>query len=139
LVTPADVDAAEAAHGRIPPGAIVLIRTGWDARWPDRTRYLGTAVPGDTAHLHFPGLAAPAAERLVARGVHAVGIDTASIDHGPSKAFRAHRVLTNATVPIFENLMDLGTLPPRGATFIGLPMKIAGGTGAPLRAIAVLP
>src|SRR5204862_6448112 len=68
-----------------------------------------------------------------------IGIDTASIDHGPSRDFRAHRALTNANVPIFENLAGLGTLPPRGAVFIGLPMKIRGGSGGPLRAVAGLP
>ena len=69
----------------------------------------------------------------------AVGIDTASIDHGPSTRFEAHRVLAAAGVPIFENLDRLGELPPRGATLIALPMKIEGGSGAPLRAVAVLP
>ena len=52
---------------------------------------------------------------------------------------RAHRALTNANVPIFENLAGLAALPPRGAVFIGLPMKIRGGSGGPLRAVAVLP
>jgi kynurenine formamidase len=71
--------------------------------------------------------------------VRAVGI-TASIDHGPSTDFRTHRVLANANVPIFENLAGLEVLPPpRGAVFLGLPMKIAGGSGGPLRAVALLP
>jgi kynurenine formamidase len=42
-------------------------------------------------------------------------------------------------VPVFENLTNLAALPPRGATFIGLPMKIRGGSGGPLRAVALLP
>jgi kynurenine formamidase len=135
-----DVEAFETRHGRIPDGAIVLVRSGWDRWWRDRARYLGTDVPGDTAHLHFPGVDAGAAERLtITRSIRAIGIDTASIDHGPSQEFRAHRALANANVPIFENLTGLDALPPRGATFIGLPMRIAGGTGGPLRAIAVLP
>jgi kynurenine formamidase len=74
-----------------------------------------------------------------ARRLRAIGIDTASIDHGPSRDFRAHRTLANANVPIFENLTGLGALPPKGAVFLGLPMKIGGGTGGPLRAVALLP
>jgi kynurenine formamidase len=135
-----DVEAFEAEHGRIADGTIVLVRTGWAQRWTDRARYLGTDAPGDTAHLHFPGVGEEAALRLTtARRIRAIGIDTASIDHGPSRDFRAHRALANANVPIFENLAGLAALPPRGATLIGLPMRIRGGTGGPLRAIALLP
>jgi kynurenine formamidase len=139
LVTVADLDGFEQAHGRLEAGTIVLLRTGWGARFGDRARYLGTAVPGDVKGLRFPGLAPEAAHRLVERGVGAVGIDTASIDRGRSADFQAHQVLGGANVPVFENLARLDALPPRGATFIGLPMKIGGGSGAPLRAIAVLP
>ena len=140
LLTVADLAAVEAAQGRIPDDSIVLLRTGWESRWPDRARYLGTAAPGDTAHLHFPGVGADAATWLTtARRLRAIGIDTASIDRGASRRFEAHRALANANVPIFENLTGLGALPPRGAVFVGLPMKIGGGSGGPLRAIALLP
>jgi kynurenine formamidase len=140
LLERADLLAFEARHGRVPQDAIVLVRTGWDAHWPDRGRYLGSTAPGDVAHLHFPGVSEEAALWLTtARRLRAVGIDTASIDHGPSTDFRAHRAFANANVPIFENLKGLGALPPRGATLVALPMKIGGGTGAPLRAVALLP
>ena len=140
LLVRADLERAEAADGRIPDGAILLVRTGWDGWWTERARYLGTATPGDTAHLRFPGVSGEAAEWLTTvRRIHAIGIDTASIDRGASHDFRAHRALANANVPIFENLTGLAAVPRRGATFIGLPMKIGGGTGGPLRAVAVLP
>jgi len=140
LLTRADLAAFEARSGRLPDRAIVLVRTDWDRWWQDRARYLGSTAPGDTAHLHFPGVAPDAAAWLTtARRLRAIGIDTASIDHGPSQDFGAHRALTNANVPIFENLTGLAALPPRGATFIGLPMKIRGGSGGPLRALALLP
>jgi kynurenine formamidase len=140
LLTRADVDACEARGGRIPDGAIVLVWTGWDRYWADHARYLGTAVPGDTAHLHFPGVAPAAAAWLTtARHIRSIGIDTPSIDHGPSRDFGAHRALANANTPIFENLAGLDALPPRGAMFLGLPMKIGGGSGGPLRALALLP
>jgi len=140
LVTPDDVRADEAVHGRLPDGSIVLVRTGWDRWWDDPAHYLGTAAAGDVEHLHFPGVAGETARWLtVERRIRAIGIDTPSIDRGPSRDFLAHRALANANVPIFENLAGLAGLPPRGAVFVGLPMKIAGGSGGPLRAIALLP
>lgn len=139
LLEPADLDAFERQHGAIAPGTIVLVRTGWSKRWPDKLAYLGSDVPGDVAHLHFPGISAEAARALVKRGVAAVGIDTASIDHGPSREFWAHRILMEADIPAFENLTALEQLPVRGATVIALPMLIRGGSGGPLRAVAVLP
>lgn len=138
-VTPADIDAFERTHGAIAPATIVLFRTGWGARWPDKKRYLGDDRPGHAEALHFPGIGEAAARALVARKVAAVGIDTASIDHGPSKDFIAHQVLMGADIPAFENVASMESLPPRGALVIALPMKIGGGSGGPLRIVAVLP
>ncbi|HEU0094168.1 MAG TPA: cyclase family protein [Vicinamibacteria bacterium] len=130
----------EARHGRIPEGAMVLLRTGWSARWPDKKRYLGDDTPGDASHLHFPSYGADAARILVAdRKVTALGVDTASIDHGPSKDFPVHQIVAAANVLGLENLTGLDALPPTGAWVIALPMKIAGGSGGPLRAIALVP
>jgi kynurenine formamidase len=140
LVAVDDVVAFEGAHGRIPDGAIVLLRTGWSSRWGDPVRYLGTAAARDTANLHFPGLGEEAARFLTReRRVDAVGIDTASIDHGPSRGFEAHRVLAAANVVVFENVANLDRVPPSGAWVVALPMKIGGGSGAPLRAMALVP
>ncbi len=135
-----DLAAWEAAHGRIPGGAIVVVFSGWGERWPDAASYLGTVVAGDTANLHFPGFGEAAVRFLVSeRNINAIGVDTPSIDHGPSRDFIVHRVLHGAGKPAFENLANLDRVPAAGATLIALPMKIAGGSGAPLRAIAVLP
>jgi kynurenine formamidase len=142
LVSVDDLHAWERSHGRIDRGSLVLIRTGWSARWPDAVRYLGTAAKGDAAvaQLRFPGLHPAAATFLVTeRHVGAVGIDTASIDHGRSTTFEAHRILAAAGVPGFENLARLDALPARGAWLFALPMKIGGGSGGPLRAVAVVP
>jgi kynurenine formamidase len=142
LVTVEDIQRAERQDGRIPDRAIVLIRTGFSRRWPDAARYLGTAERGEAAvaSLHFPGLHPDAAKWLIAnRSISAIGIDTASIDYGQSKLFESHRLLFERNIPAFENLDALERLPSRGATVIALPMKIAGGSGAPLRVIAVLP
>jgi kynurenine formamidase len=138
-LTAEDVRAWEKAHGAIAPGTIVLLRTGWGKRWPDKKRYLGDDTPGDASHLHFPSYGREAAQLLVrGRRVGALGVDTASIDHGPSKDFVVHRVAMDAQVPGLENLANLEELPESGAWIIALPMKIAGGSGGPLRAVAVI-
>lgn len=139
LLEPRHLEAFEQRHGPIKAGAIVLVRTGWSSRWPDRKQYLGDDTPGDASNLHFPGISKEAAEILVARRISAVGIDTASLDNGPSKDFIAHQVLMAADIPGFENLTELDALPARGATVIALPMKIGGGSGGPLRVVALLP
>jgi kynurenine formamidase len=90
--------------------------------------------------LHFPGLHPEAAAWLVReRQIKAVGIDTASIDYGQSTKFETHVALLSQNVPVFENLAGLHDLPSLGFDVIALPMKIAGGTGGPLRIIAVVP
>jgi kynurenine formamidase len=140
-VTVADLEAWEKLHGSL-NGTIVLIRTDYSQRWPDAARYLGTAERGEGAvpKLHFPGLHPDAARWLVAnRSVKAVGIDTASLDYGQSSLFETHRALYERNVPGLENLSNLDRLPARGATLIALPMKIKGGSGAPLRAVAIVP
>jgi len=136
-----DFVAWERTHGLIPKGAIVLVRTGFGAYWPDRRRYLGTDERGDAgvANLHFPGLLPHAAIWLAdTRKIHAIGLDTASIDHGPSKLFESHVALFQRGVPAFENVANLDRLPAKGFTVIALPMKIAGGSGGPLRIVAVV-
>lgn len=141
-VTIDDLMAWELAHGRQLVDVILLVRTGWGAKWGDRAAYLGTAAtgPAAVAQLRFPGLAPDAAKWLVAhRRIKAVGIDTASIDPGPSTHFGAHVALCGGNVPIFENVAGLDRLPEEGAFVAALPMKIAGGSGGPLRIVARLP
>jgi len=136
LVTVADLERYETDHGRIPDGAIVLIHTGWGSRWPDPMRYLGTDRRGPDAvpDLHFPGIDSSAARWLVDhRSVGAVGIDTPSIDYGQSSAFDTHRILYRANIPGFENVAHLERVPPTGA------YVIEGGSGGPLRIVALLP
>jgi kynurenine formamidase len=135
-----DVRSWEKLHGNIPAGAIVLLRTGWGKRWPDRKRYLGDDTPGDASKLHFPSYGKESAEHLVRqRHVAALGVDTASIDYGASKDFIVHRIASAAGVPGLENVANLDQVPMVGAWIIALPMKIAGGTGGPLRIVALVP
>jgi len=140
-ITPADLEAWERVNGRIGEGVIVLFRTGWGSRWPDRARYLGTTKtgPAAVAELHFPGIDPTAAQWLVTRKVRAVGIDTPSLDYGQSTTFYTHQTLFAANIPGFENVAHLSTLPATGVFVIALPMMIRGGSGGPLRIVAVLP
>lgn len=141
-VSPDDLVAWEVAHGRQLVDVIVLVRTGWAAKWADRTAYLGTSAtgPAAVAALRFPGVSPLAAKWLVEqRRIKAIGIDTASIDHGPSTLFAAHVAFCGADVPIFENVASLDRLPDTGAFVAALPMKIAGGSGGPLRIVARIP
>jgi kynurenine formamidase len=142
LISVADFEAWEKDHGQIPDGSIVLIRTGFGSFWPDKARYLGTAERGVDAvpDLHFPGLDPVASKWLVDnRNIHAFGLDTASIDRGQSTLFESHQILYGADIPGFENVANLDQLPATGFSVIALPMKIRGGSGGPLRIIAVLP
>jgi kynurenine formamidase len=131
----------ERAHGRMPDGSIVLVRTGWSDRWPDKARYLGTTKTGQAgvAELHFPGIDSSAARWLADRKVKAVGIDTPSIDYGQSQSFDTHQILLGRNIPAFENVAHLDRLPPTGAYVVALPMKIKGGSGGPLRIVALVP
>jgi kynurenine formamidase len=138
-VTLDDVVAFEKAHGPIPPGAIVLLRTDWSRLWPDAKAYLGDDTPGDASKLSFPSYGDAAARLLVEdRAVGALGVDTASIDYGRSTDFVVHRIAAARNVPGLENLTALDRLPARGATVIALPMKIEGGSGGPVRVVALV-
>ena len=138
-LTEADVLAFERRHGSIAPGTIVLLRTGWGRRWPNRRQYFGDDTPGDASNLHFPSYGEDAARLLVReRRVAALGVDAASIDYGRSTDFMVHRIAAEANVPGLENLANLDQLPPRGALVVALPMKIENGSGGPLRAIALI-
>ncbi|MCG2611902.1 cyclase family protein [Flavobacterium sp. SM15] len=134
-----DVEAWEKSNGTIPRGSFLLFRTGWGKFYPDKSKYLGTAIKGDAAipHLHFPGIDPILSEWLVKnRKIKAVGIDTPSIDYGQSKEFKTHQILCGENILGFENLANLQELPETGIYIIALPMKIKNGTGGPLRIIA---
>jgi kynurenine formamidase len=135
LITPADLETAGLDSVA---GMIVLFRTGWGSRWPDRQQYLGTTKTGAAAvpELHFPGIHPTAARWLRDRRVKAVGIDTPSIDYGQSSTFETHQILLGADIPAFENVAHIDQLPKTGAFVVALPMKIAGGSGGPLRMVA---
>ncbi len=136
----ADFEEWEARHGTLVAGAIVLLRTGYGKHWGDRANYLGTELTGPEAvpELHFPGLDSGAAKWLTEqRNIAAVGLDTPSIDHGQSTLFDSHVILFEAEIPAFENVANLDRLPAKDFLVVALPMKIKGGSGGPLRIIAM--
>jgi kynurenine formamidase len=136
-----DFNKWERENGDISENTIILLKTGYGKYWPDRTKYMGTDERGveAVAKLHFPGLHPDAASWLVKeRHIKAVGIESPSIDYGQSKHFKSHVILTENNIPIFENVANLETLPANNFTVIALPMKIKGGSGGPLRIIALL-
>jgi kynurenine formamidase len=135
-----DLDRWESRHGPIQQGAVVLMLTGWGQGWPDKSRYLGSSTPSDPTTLHFPGFSKEAAEFLVKeRHVDGIGIDTPSIDYGPSQDFIVHQIINGANLYGLENIANLDKLPPQGAILMALPIKIKGGTGGPVRIIGILP
>ena len=140
LISEGDFKNWEQRYVMIPAGTIVLLRTGFGKFYPDRKRYLGTDERGTAAvaKLHFPGLHPDAARWLTQnRKIKAIGLDTASIDYGQSKLFESHRTLFAKDIPAFENVANLERLPSKGFSVIALPMKIKGGSGGPLRIIAL--
>lgn len=136
-----DIENWEKDHGRIPENTIILFRTGYGKFYPGRESYFGTAKTGPSAipELHFPGISPAATHWLVEnRNIKAMGLDTPSLDYGQSKEFKTHRILLGHNKPGFENLANLEQLPSKGIYIVALPMKIAKGSGAPLRIIATL-
>ena len=134
-----DLAKHEQAHGRVPAGAAVVIRTGWELKWANPRSYLGSGDEERTDVVHFPGLGAELARQLAVRHVDLVGIDGPGIDPGQVRGSPAERVLAEANIPSLANLAGVAGLPEIGATLIALPMKVAGGAGGPTRAIAIVP
>ena len=141
--------ADEAAHGRMPWGALVCIRTGWaECRYDEPPRYLNAPDASDVDELigkprmRFPGVSADAARMLVAeRGAVGLGIDTLSPDGGAGGAagFPVHHAVLGADCYLLENLRLTAALPPRGAVAFVAPLNIAGAPEAPARVWAMLP
>jgi kynurenine formamidase len=132
----ARIEEWEKQHGRIPEGAIVLLRTGWASRWPDVQKYRNQDAQGK---MHFPGFSAEAAKLLIGRKVSGLGCDTLSIDYGASSDYAVHHLSLGAGLYHLENLADMSELPEMGAFLVVAPIKLEGGSGGPVRVFALLP
>jgi hypothetical protein len=122
----------------MPKGSILLICSGWAQKWPNRNALFGTKNFPDDSDFHFPGFSPPAAKWLIKhRSIKAIGTDGPSVDSGPNqRQLPIHQLLSTANILIIEFIANLDKLPAVGATVLGLPMKIEGGSAAPLRLIA---
>ncbi|MCS6804535.1 MAG: cyclase family protein [Acidobacteriota bacterium] len=131
-----DLKRWEKKHGRVPRNALVCLYTGWDARWSDPIAY---RHQDEQQVMHFPGFSAEVAEFLVTqRHIRGIGIDTLSVDYGPSKDFIVHHIMNRAGKYHLENLANLGRLPATGAVIIAAPIPIDNGSGAPARVFAIV-
>jgi len=137
-ITPQDLNAALALADAEPAqGDVLLIRSGWGTRFGDRETYIGAATG-------VPGVAEPGARWLSAWQPVAVGADTIAFERlapGLGHALLpAHRhLLVEAGVYIIE-MMDLEELADAGAReflFVASPLKLVGGTGSPVRPLAI--
>jgi kynurenine formamidase len=136
VVTPDDLRRFERRHGRIPHGALVAMSSGWDAKVDDDAAFKGTDPSGT---YHFPGFGEEAADFLLEeRQVTAIGVDTLSLDHGPSTTFGVHVRWLGADRYGLENLANLRDLPPRGATATVGVIPWEEGSGGPARVLATV-
>jgi len=135
VVTPDDIRAWERRYGRIPDNAAVLMASGWGARAGSVEAFRNTDSSGV---MHFPGFGKEAIDFLLTeRRISGIGVDTLSLDHGPSTTFAVHYTILPTNRWGLENLANLESIPPSGATlFVGAP-KIASGSGGPTRVMAV--
>lgn len=139
-VTKEMLHAWEAKHGRIPKGAWVVLRSGWARRSADPAAFFNAKEDGP----HTPGMGASGAKFLVEeRDIVGVGVETVGTDAG--QAFREnppfpnHSIMHGAGKYGLTSLVNLDRLPSTGAVLIVLPMKVEGGTGCPVRPIALVP
>ena len=139
LLLPEHVTAWEATHGRIPPGAWVLLRTDWSKR-KDATSFLNVGPDGP----HSPGFHKTTSELLADdRDVLGVGVETVGTDAGQAGMFDPpfpnHTIMHGAGKFGLASLRNLDQLPPAGAIVIAAPLKIVNGSGSPLRVLAISP
>ena len=130
-----DIAAWEKVHDQIPLNSVVMARTGWDSRWNSVKDYRNADSKGV---MHFPGYSEDAAHFLVeGRKVLGIGIDTLSIDYGPSKDFPVHLYDLRRSVYQLENVANLDRAPASGGLVVIAPMKLEDGSGAPVRILAL--
>lgn len=134
MVLPSDIKRYERRHGRLPRGAIVFMHSGWEARLSDPASYKNAGTDGK---YHFPGFGIDALDFLLEkRDITGIGVDTMSLDIGPSSTFDVHTRLLAADRYGLENVANLSRIPPRGAqVFVGV-IPWEKGSGGPCRLLA---
>lgn len=131
-----DIAGWEEVNGQIPPGSVVMARTGWSWRWNSAKEYRNADARGV---MHFPGWSVEAARFLVeSRDAYGLGIDTLSADPGDSKDLPVHKYLGAHGVYGLENVADLGPVPSSGSLLVVAPAKLQDGSGGPVRILALV-
>ncbi|KAK0055350.1 kynurenine formamidase-like isoform X2 [Biomphalaria pfeifferi] len=131
----ADLKSWEKRYGKIPDGAIVFLWSGWDVRYPNTTLFFNTN--SSDASFHFPGFHPAAMSWLVnKRNISMIGVDTPSVDYGPSTTFETHQVMSKANIMGLEMVNNLGLIPASGAHITALPIKLLNGSGGLTRVVA---
>jgi len=135
-LTADDITAWESDNGKIAASTLVVLNTGWHKRFGKPTQYINM---DDSDVMHFPGYAPDAAELLVERDIAGIGIDTLSLDYGPSKDFASHVIMLKANKYQIKNMANLDALPATGATAIIGVLPVTGGSQAQARIFALMP
>lgn len=132
-----DIAAWERVHGPIPAGAVVVANTGWSLRAGDMRKYRNADEKGVR---HFPGYSLDAVKFLVeSRNIVGLGIDSMSVDYGPSQDYPVHQYTAAHNLYHLENVRDPGQAPAAGALLVAAPAKLRGGSGGPVRILALVP
>ena len=134
-----DVRQWEAAHGPLPEGGWLLLRTGWDARSGSQEAFLNADETGP----HTPGFDVGCARWLAEESpLVGVGVETVGTDAGAAHSFEppfpVHNFVLGAGKYGITQLANLAALPATGAVIVVAPLKLVGGTGSPARVLALV-
>ncbi|KAL5015296.1 hypothetical protein ScPMuIL_009566 [Solemya velum] len=136
-VKTSDLSQWEANYGRIPPNAVIIMNSGWQYKFPNKTRVFNTTDPEDPSTYHFPGWHEEAVQWLVDnRQVNIIGVDTPSTDYGQATHFPVHVLLGKYQIPGLENVANLDNVPKHGAIIYAPVVKLHDGSGGPARVFA---
>jgi len=131
-----DIARWEQVNGQIPLGAVIMARTGWGSRWNSVRNYRNADAKGA---VHFPGYSEEAA-RFLAEGRNALGlgIDTANLDRGSARKSAVNQYAAEHGLYLLANVANLDRMPANGAVAMVAPAKVAGGSTAPVRILALV-
>ncbi len=133
----ADVRAWEKQYGKISVGCVVILNTGWQKKWFDKSAFLNHDAQGIA---HFPGFGSAATKFLLDdRQIAGVGIDTHGVDTGQDNSFAINRLVLEKPRIVLENLTNLDQLPPKGTTLAIAVLRLRGGSGSPVGVLAFVP
>lgn len=140
-----DIQDAVAKSGQeIRKGDIFLMYTGHHDRWHGKPAGEPTLKPalgyygGDRYQTHYSGLTEDAMCWLAEKGIVNIGVDAPAIDHPDDPEYSGHYVCGEYNIVNTECMCNLDKVVNKRFLYIGAPMKIRGGSGAPIRALALL-